>query len=110
MAATLAQGLSASIRVLAPQVVPYPLSLDAPQVSSAWAMRQFRTLAEDAHVDSRVEVLLCRDRLDALRSALPAASLVVVCSKGSRWWPSADKKLVAQLRDLGHQVVNLMVV
>src|SRR2546423_957396 len=70
-AAGLAKQLSAHIRLLVPQVVPYALPLASPQVSVDFTKRHFRSLALDVTIETRVDVLVCRDKLQALESALP---------------------------------------
>ncbi len=108
-AATLAQGLSARIRLLVPQVVPYPLPLEAPPVPVSFTERKFRTVAEASAVETMVEVVLCRDIDSALENLLPQRSLVVLGARSSRWWglgwPNAETSLARRLRSRGHQVV-----
>src|SRR4051794_20556707 len=69
-AAALATRLSAHITVLVPQVVPFPLPLESPPVLVDFNERRFRALAEEAGVTSNLQIYLCRDRYDAIRSAL----------------------------------------
>ena len=105
-AAELAHNLNGRIRLLAPQVVPYPLPLDSPQVSREFNERRFQTLAShgSSPVDTRVEMRLCRDRDDAVCQALEPEALVVMGAHHS-WWPTAEKALARKLRRKGHQVV-----
>src|SRR5579862_5171885 len=44
-AAEMAHNLNGRIRLLAPQIVPYPLPLDSPQVSNEFNQKRFQTLA-----------------------------------------------------------------
>ncbi len=108
-AATLAQGLSARIRLLVPQVVPYPLPLEAPPIPVSFTERRFRTVAEEVAVETTVEIVLCRDIATALEALLPPRSLVVVGAQSTRWrtlgWPSAEARLAQVLRKRGHLVV-----
>jgi hypothetical protein len=89
-AATLAKGLSARVRLLVPQVVPYALPLEHPPVPISFTERRFRTVAEKAAV-------------------LRPRSLIVVGARSTSWWsrawPSAETRLARRLRRLGHQVV-----
>jgi len=102
-AAELAHNLNARIRVLAPQIVPYPLPLDSPQVSKEFHERRFQTLTSNGPVDTRVELCLCRDREEALCQALEPEALVVIGAH-RKWWPTADKALAKKLRRKGHHV------
>jgi hypothetical protein len=102
-AAELAHNLNGRIRLLAPQVVPYPLPLDSPQVSREFHERRFQTLASQGPIDTRVELCLCRDRGEALCQALEPEALVVMGAHRT-WWPSADMALAKKLRRKGHHV------
>jgi hypothetical protein len=102
-AAELAHNLNARIRILAPQIVPYPLPLDSPQVSKEFHERRFQTLTSNGPVDTRVELCLCRDREQALCQALEPEALVVIGAHRT-WWPTADKALAKKLRRKGHHV------
>ena len=104
MAAELAHNLSGRIRLLVPQVVPYPLPLERPAVSAEFSRRRLQTLASQGSIDTRVEVWLCRDRSDALCQALKPDALVVIGVRRS-WWPAAEKALARKLRRKGHEVI-----
>ena len=100
-AAHLAQGLSARIRLLVLEVVPYPLPLDHPDVTLPFTHRRFRTLAENASVETHVDIHLVRDREKALTSILEPHSIVVIGAHRN-WWPN---KLAKCLKRTGHQLV-----
>ena len=100
-AAHLAHGLSARIRLLVLEVVPYPLPLDHPDVTLPFTHRRFRTLAENASVETYVDIHLVRDREKALASILEPHSIVVIGSHRN-WWPN---KLTKCLKRTGHQLV-----
>ncbi len=108
-AATLAKGLSARVRLLVPQVVPYALPLEAPPVPTSFTERRFRTVAQKVAVETIVEIVLCRDLSTALENLLRPRSLVVLGARSARWWslgwPSAEASLARSLRKWGHQVV-----
>ena len=108
-AATLAKGLSARIRLLVPQVVPYALPLDCPPVPSSFTERRFRTIAEEVGVETSVEIIYCRDLASTLGALLRPHSLVVLGSHRPRaWrlpWRGGERVLARRLRGLGHQVV-----
>jgi hypothetical protein len=103
-AAELAHNLNGRIRLLAPQVVPYPLPLERPPVSKGFNQRRFRTVASYSCIETRVEVYLCRDRYETLCQALEPESLVVIGVRRS-WRPTAEKALARKLRTQGHQVI-----
>jgi len=63
-----------------------------------------RVIADNNRVETRVSIYLCREPLETLASVLKPHSLVVVGGR-KRWWPTAEKRLAAKLRRLGHQVV-----
>jgi len=99
-AARLAHDLSARIRLLAIEVVPYPLPLDRPAVALPFTERRFRTLAcgaaGEAAIDTHVDIHLVRDREKALQSVLEPHSVVVL---------GAPNKLAKHIVRAGHQVV-----
>lgn len=95
-AAELARGLRARVRILAPQVVPYPRGLSDPPVTAEFTRSSFRALAARAGVEVKVDVRYCRDVGEMLEFALTPASLVVM--GGGRW-------LAWRLRRRGYHVV-----
>jgi hypothetical protein len=103
-AAELAHNLNGRIRILAPQVVPYPLPLESPQVSTEFNERRFQTITHDSRIETRVDVRLCRDRGEALCQALEPEALVVMGVHRS-WWPTSEKALAGKLRRKGHYVI-----
>jgi hypothetical protein len=104
LAAALARKLNAQINLLALQLVPYQLELSRPPVRIEYLENRFRDLTSKAPIDTRVHIVLCRDKLQALRGALKPHSLVVM-GAGRRWWPTAEKKLARGLRQDGHHVL-----
>lgn len=103
-AGRLAHGLAARLRLLVPQVVPYPLPLDRPPVASLDLVRDLRPLLDELGLESRIEIRCCRDRWHTIREALPHPSVLVMAG-GRRWWPDRQFRLAARLRAAGHQVV-----
>ncbi|HVP00415.1 MAG TPA: hypothetical protein VMT15_20225 [Bryobacteraceae bacterium] len=101
-AARLADGLSARIRLLVLQVVPYPLPLDQPQVALPFTERRFRTLADNAAIETNVDIHLVRDCNRALESLLEPHSVVVTGTR-RHWWAN---RLFRRLERAGHQVVH----
>lgn len=103
-AGTLAKRLAGRIALVVPQIVPYPLPLSSPPVLLEFNEKRFFTLASESHVETNVQIYLCRDRLQALTKILCPRSLVVVGAR-RRWWPTAEARLAKRLRSLGHDVV-----
>ncbi len=102
-ARTLARDLGARITLIAAQIVPYPLSLTEPDVPVEFTERLMESLAIDN--DAVVEIYLCRDRAEAIRSVLPPDSLVIVGARKWRWWPSWEGRLARLLRHDGRRVL-----
>lgn len=103
-AASLARDLGARIRVLVPQIVPFPLPLAAPPVPAEFTERRFRTVIAGARIETRVDIRVCRDRVQMVSSSLKPRSLVVM-APGAPWWPWPEVWLARQLRRQGHHVV-----
>ncbi len=103
-AAHLADGLSARIRLLVLEVVPYPLSLDRPNVPLPFTRRRFRTLAANSSIETNVDIHLVRDPDKIIESLLEPHSLVVM-SAPRTWWPNAHRRVAKRLQRMGHQVV-----
>jgi hypothetical protein len=103
-AAEMANNLGARITLIVPQVVPYPLPLNSPPILIDFSERRFHVIASQIPAETVVRIYLCRDAWDALTQVLKPGSLVVVGSP-KRWWPTKEKRLAAQLRKAGHEVV-----
>jgi hypothetical protein len=95
----LTEGLNAKLVLLCAQVVPHRLDLLHPPVDRGFTARQASLAGAD-----RVHILLCRDGGDAIKSALPPRSLVVLGAR-KRWWRTKEEALAACLRRAGHQVI-----
>jgi len=103
-AARLAHDLSARIRLLVLEVVPYPLPLDRPNVPVPFTRRRFRTLAADSSVETNIDIHLVRDPDKTIESVLEPHSVVVMGGHRS-WWPNAHNRVARRLERLGHEVV-----
>jgi hypothetical protein len=103
-AADLASRLTARITLVVPQVVPYPLPLQSPPMLLDWCERRFRVIAAQSPVETTVQIYLCRDRVETLRSVLKPHSVVVLGGR-KRWWPTPESRLAGKLRAGGHEVV-----
>jgi hypothetical protein len=102
-AAHLANGLSARIRLLVLEVVPYPLPLDHPTVPVPFTQRRFRTLADNTSIETNVDIHLVRDRQQVIDKVLEPHSVVVMGAR-PRWF-KANRKLAKHLERSGHQVL-----
>jgi hypothetical protein len=100
----LASGLGARIRILALHVVPYPLALDCPHVDPEFKVRRFRTLLVDGAVETRIDVILCRNPHEAITISLRPHSLVLIGGR-KHWWPTRETRLAKRLRRAGHHVL-----
>ena len=100
----LARGLHARITVLAAYEVPFHLPLHRPPVSIQFTEERLAEWVRQGGVAASVRVYLCRDTCEAIRHALPPASLVVIEGR-KRWWPSRAQKLTRLLEHDGHRVV-----
>ncbi len=97
--------LKVRVRVLAFQIVPYPLNIDEPDVSNEFAIDQILTaLTADPEIEFSLEYFLCRDPEDALIRYLESPTIVVIAGR-SRLFPSKEQRLARRLSNLGHQVV-----
>jgi len=105
-AGQLAWNLRATIQVLVPEVVPYPLDLSTPPMAEGFATRKFQTLAEGQRVPTRVHRILCRDRESACKQALHPHSLIVI-GNHKHWWKPGESRLAAALRQQGHEVISV---
>jgi hypothetical protein len=103
-AGALADRLSARISLLVPQVVPFPAPLESPPVLLDFSERWFRDIAAQSPVETSVQIYLCRDRVDTLRTVLGTGSLVVIGGK-KRWWPTRERTMARKLRRSGHEVI-----
>jgi hypothetical protein len=106
-AGNLANRLGARITLIVPQIVPYPGPLESPPVLLDFSERRFREIAMESPVDVTVHFYLCRERRDALATALQPRSLVVIGGR-RRWWPTAEERLARELGRAGHEVVFAM--
>src|SRR5713101_2041347 len=65
-AGTLANSLGARIKLVVPQIVPYPLPLESPPVLVEFNENRFRTIASESPVETSVQIYLCRNRFETL--------------------------------------------
>jgi len=100
----LANSLGTRIKLVVPQVVPYPLPLDSPPVLVEFNENRFRVIARESPVETSVQIYLCRDPFEMLASVLRPGSIVVLGGR-KRWWPTKEERLARQLRRAGYEVL-----
>ena len=83
-AAIYATGLRARIEILALRVVPYPLSLNHPQIRTDFLKRTLGASFDGLSGSTKLHIVLCRDRVEGLKSAMPERSIVVIGVKQAR--------------------------
>jgi hypothetical protein len=103
-AAELAFGRDVRIRLLVPQVVPYPAPLESPPILMEFNERRLLALTRTLSMDLRVEFHLCRDRAELLLAQLAPRSLVILGGR-KRIWPTRETRLARTLARHGHVVV-----
>jgi len=103
-AGALAHRLHARIKLVAPQVVPFPLPLESPPVLVDFNERRFRVIASESRVETSVQIYLCRDRFETLKYVLAPHSLVVIGGR-KRWWRTREERLARRVRRAGHEVI-----
>lgn len=104
IAGLLARDLGASLEILAPLVVPYPLPLNRPTAPASFTERSLAALVDGCDVDVDVKILLCRDREETIPRWLPPESVAVI-GRRRRWGPGSSRGLIRAVRRNGHQVV-----
>lgn len=100
----LARGSRARLVVLVPQIVPYPLAVDAPTEAAEFTERRYRDLVHEANGEAEIKVCLCRTPRDVVQT-IPAASTVVVGGPSGAVLPSREERLTRRLTHLGHRVI-----
>jgi hypothetical protein len=103
-AGALSSSLHASLRILVPVVVPYPLDVAASPVDTHHVCRRLSTVAEGVSIPTRVEIVQCRDRDEAVERSLTPNSVIVMCWR-KRWFLDPCSRLARKLSASGHQVV-----
>lgn len=101
----LARGSCARLIVLVPVVVPYPLPVDGPADSTAFAAERYRDLVHELDGEAQVCVCLCRDPDDVIRRMLPSHATVVVGGAAGTWRASREERLARRLTHLGHRAI-----
>jgi len=103
-ATELASGLNARIRLLVPQLVPYPLPLESPPVLLEFNKQRFQAIAAKQSLETRVDIFLCRDVDVLLRKILAHGSTVLIGGR-KRWWPTSEARMARRLHRWGYETV-----
>lgn len=99
------RNLDRRITVIVPVVVQFPAQLANPPISTELLERKLcAAAARDNTEVIHVNVLLCRDPVEATRDALKPRSIVVIGGR-RRWWPTCESALAKALRKAGHRIV-----
>jgi hypothetical protein len=106
-AADFAKHLDMRITLFVAEAVPFHFSLDRPHVPIDFLERRSWVLVRKAGIvdeEVNVEIRLCRNRMQTLRSILAGNSLVVIGGR-KRWWRRTEQKLGDSLQRLGHHTI-----
>jgi hypothetical protein len=101
-AEALGTGLNCRVRLVKVQVVPYPLELDHPSISTHFLGKQLASMCCKLPIVR--EIHLARDLSAAFKGILTPNSLTVIASK-RRPWKTRQENLAADLWRAGHQVL-----
>ena len=106
MRSALADNLGARIRIIVPQVVPFPLPLSEPTIKPEFTANRIHAMLSQDPIDTAVDVqvCLCREKLNAPISILKAHSLVLIGGR-PRFWPTEESRFARVLRRCGHEVM-----
>lgn len=108
-AAAFAHELDARFTILATLVVPYPLPLEDTPAQSRLLEQTLGAIADEQPVETAVQVYICRDACDTMRSVLQNESTVLIGGRKRWWWPTREQRLASLLRRDGHRVMFLNV-
>jgi hypothetical protein len=103
-AGRLVRDLDVHIEIIVPEIVPYPLPLDEPPVLRSFWNHRYRTIVEQAGIDTSIHVCLCRDPREAVDRLLTPGSIVVIGTR-HRWWPTREYRFGRWLPTKGYHVI-----
>ena len=95
---------NARIRIIVPQIVPFPLPLSEPPITPEFTAQRIQGVLSSYRINVEVQVCLCRERLDAAISVLSPHSLILIGGR-RRFWRTKEDRLVQVLRHRGPDVV-----
>ena len=99
----MAAGLRAEVVLLAVREIPYPLPMDRPDFRPELYLDQLKDIAGDLSCPLRIELILAREKTDALCQFLHPGSLVMVATR-RHWWRTSEEKLARRLMQMGCNV------
>src|SRR3974390_3486829 len=100
-AGAMAESLHARITIIVLQVVSIHVPLPSPPVLLEFQEAQMRAIAEQSPVETTVQIYLCRDYWEMLRSVLKPHSLVILGTR-RKWWLAREERWARKLRRTGH--------
>jgi hypothetical protein len=103
LAAAYAGDLRAQVKLVFAHVVPYPLNLEEPNIQSGSIAKRIKREICCIQYPISVEIIFARDKNEALRSAVPAGSLVLLATE-KHWWRTSEEKLAGALVRTGCNV------
>jgi hypothetical protein len=95
-ATRLAKDLAVVVRLLVLQVVPYPLSLETPDVPVEFTQKVFLEIASRLNIELRVDIRIGRDKRMMLESAIKPGSVILIGARHG-WWPSPESRVARRL-------------
>jgi hypothetical protein len=93
LAAEVADHLGATIRILVPQIVPYPCLLEFLPVDPVFRIKDLITTAVGGSVDTYIDVRLCRDAYQGITQSLSPESIILIGGR-KRWWLTREQRLL----------------
>jgi hypothetical protein len=94
------------IRMVRTQVVPFPLQMETPPVSSAALRRELVPLAEEFR--AHLQICFARDEREGLLHLVSKDSVTLIAAHRRWWnwlWPSREERLAKWMRARGYFVV-----
>jgi hypothetical protein len=103
---SLAKDLDIRVRVLAFQVVPYPLDIHEPPVPPEFLLNRIAAQLKPSpgNPEFNIDCAACRDPQDALLRCLPTPSLVIIGGRPGIM-RSREERIAHKLENMGHEVV-----
>jgi hypothetical protein len=100
LAARYAEGLDVRVTLMFVQIVPFPSTLEAPDIRCDILARRVRNKIGRTRFPLTIEVILARERNEALRAAIPEGSLVLLTT-AKHWWRTSEERLARFLSKSG---------
>ena len=104
VAGQLANNLDATLELLEPHVVPFPLPWDHPSIPAGFTEGVLNSLVAGCGSSVDVRILLCRDREETLPNWIPCHAIVVI-GRRRTWGPGSFSGLIRAVKRHQHQVI-----